>query len=184
MCFALNGLRSRHTGVTPNLLVFGRELITPLDLTLNGEPVVFERKSKKYGKAYELYRTVRNIVQKARKHAALDFQYADNTYNKNLKGPYFEENDWCFTLVNCPSHKFSERWQGPFRVCKKLGDHLYVIELDNGKEKVINISKMKRYAPNKFSHDKRMNPEAPEFTPADQPTTDQTTLQSQEEHRM
>ena len=183
VCFALNGLRSRHTGVTPNLLVFGRELITPLDLTLNGEPVVFERKSKKYGKAYELYRTVRNIVQKARKHAALDFQYADNTYNKNLKGPYFEENDWCFTLVNCPSHKFSERWQGPFRVCKKLGDHLYVIEIDNGKEKVINISKMKRYAPNKFSHDKRMNPEAPEFTPADQLTTDQTTLQSQEEPR-
>lgn len=183
VCFALNGLRSRHTGVTPNLLVFGRNLHTPLDLTLNGEPVVFEQKSKQYGKAYELFRTVRNIVQKARRHAALDFQYADNTYNKNLKGPYFEENDWCFTLINCPSHKFSERWQGPFKVCKKLGDHLYVIELDNGKEKVINISKMKRYVPNKFSHDKRMNPEATEFTPTSQPTTDHTTPQSEETPR-
>ena len=161
VCFALNGLRSRHTGVSPNLLVYGRQLNTPLDLTLDGKPVVFEKKSKQYGKAYELYRTVRNIVQKARRHAALDFQYADNTYNKNLRGPYMEEDDWCFTLINCPTHKFSERWQGPYRICKKISDHLYVIELENGKDKVVNISKLKRYVKSKFSP--QLNPQAREF---------------------
>ena len=178
VCFALNGLRSRHTGVSPNLLVFGRELNTPLDLSVNGQPVVFEQKSKKHGKAYELYRTVRNIVQKARKHAALDFQYADNTYNKNLRGPYFEENDWCFTLINCPTHKFSERWQGPYKICKKISDHLYVIELGNGKDKVVNISKLKRYTPSRFSPNK-MNPEAPEFKPIEQPPQTESTRTSE-----
>ena len=113
VCFALNELRSRHTGVSPNLLVFGRKLNTPLDLTLDGEPVVFEQKSKKHGKAWELNRTVRDIVQKARKHAAIDFQHSDNSYNKTIKGPYPEENDWCF--IHCPAHKFSKRWKGPTR---------------------------------------------------------------------
>ena len=150
VCFALNGLRSRHTGVSPNLIVFGRKLNTPLDLALNGQPVVFEPKSKKHGQAWELYRTVRNIVQKARRHAALDFQYSDNSYKK-IKGPLPEENDWCFTLINCPKHKFSERWNGPYRICKKLDDHLYVIELDDGKEKVVNISKLKKYTRSRFS---------------------------------
>ena len=151
VCFALNGLRSRHTGVSPNLLVFGRKLNTPLDLTLDGKPVVFEQKSTKHGKAWELYRTIRGIVQKARKHAALDFQYSDNSYNKTVKGPYPEEHDWCFTLVNCPSHKFSKRWKGPYKICKKLDDHLYVIELEDGKEKVVNVSKLKKYTRSKFS---------------------------------
>ena len=164
VCFALNGLRSRHTGVSPNLLVFGRRLNTPLDLTIGGNPVVIEQKSKQHGKAYELYRTVRNIVQKARRHAALDFQYADNTYNKNLHGPYLEEDDWCFTLINCPKHKFAERWQGPYRICKKISDHLYVVELDNGKEKVVNISKLKKYTKSKFSP--QLNNTAEKLTPA------------------
>jgi transposase InsO family protein len=180
VCFALNGLRSRHTGVTPNMLVFGRELNTPLNLTLNGEPVTFEMKSKKHGKAYELYRTVRSIVEKARRNAALSFQYADNTYNKNLKGPYFEEHEWCFTLVNCPTHKFAERWVGPYKICKKISDHLYVIELENGKEKVVNISKLKRYTPSKYTHDERMNPEVPEFTPVAHTSQSATTPQEEQ----
>jgi hypothetical protein len=168
VCFALNCLRSRHTGVSPNLLVYGRQLNTPLDLTIDGNPVVYERKSKQHGKAYTLYRTVRNIVQKARKHAALDFQYADNTYNRNLRGPYFNEDDWCFTLINCPKHKFAERWKGPYRICKKISDHLYVLELENGRDKVFNISKLKRYVKSKFSP--QLNPEAQQFTPNETPT--------------
>lgn len=163
VCFALNGLRSRHTGVSPNLLVFGRQLNTPLDLTINGEPVVFERKSKQYGKAYQIYRTVRNIVQRARKNALLDFQYSDNTYNKNLKGPYLQEGQWCYTLINCPKHKFAERWQGPYKIVKKIDDHLYVVELESGKDKLVNISKMKKYVKSKFSPELELNADAPEF---------------------
>lgn len=180
VCFALNGLRSRHTGFSANFLLYGKHLNTPLDLEVGGESVVFQQKSKQHGKAYELYRTIRTIVQKARKHAALDFQYADNSYNKNLHGPYFEEKDWCFTLINCPTHKFSERWQGPYRICKKISDHLYVVELDNGTEKVVNISKLKRYTRSKYSP--QLNPKAQEFAPATDETPAPPTSNSPDEH--
>ena len=171
VCFSLNALRSRHTGFSANFLVYGRNLNTPLDLELDGDPVRLGRLSETRGhtkyseKAYQLYRTIRNIVQKARRHAALDFQYSDNYYNKNLKGPYFEEGDWVFTLINCPQHKFSERFQGPFKVIKKISDHLYVIELDDGKEKLVNISKLKRYVRSKYSPQRVLDPVAPEFIP-------------------
>ena len=170
VCFSLNALRSRHTGFSANFLVYGRHLNTPLDLELDGDPVKLgqlgETRGTKYSeKAYQLYRTIRNIVQKARRHAALDFQYSDNYYNKNLKGPYFEEGDWVFTLINCPKHKFSERFQGPFKVIKKISDHLYVIELDDGKEKLVNISKLKRYVRSKYSPQRVLDPVAPEFIP-------------------
>ena len=171
VCFSLNALRSRHTGFSANFLVYGRHLNTPLDLELDGDPVRLGRLSETRGhtkhseKAYQLYRTIRNIVQKARRHAALDFQYSDNYYNKNLQGPYFEEGDWVFTLINCPRHKFSERFQGPFKVIKKISDHLYVIELDDAKEKLVNISKLKRYVRSKYSPHRVLDPGAPEFIP-------------------
>ena len=117
-------------------------------------------------KAYLLYRTIRNIVQKARRHAALDFQYSDNYYNKNLQGPYLEEGNWVFTLINCPKHKFSERFQGPYKIIKKISDHLYVIEMENSDEKLVNISKLKRYVHSKFSPQQILDPKAMEFIPA------------------
>ena len=75
-------------------------LNTPLDLEIDGDTIVFEDyANKKKTSAYIIYRTIRDIVQKARRHAALDFGYADTAYNKKVLGPYF-------TLIECPQHKF------------------------------------------------------------------------------
>ena len=89
-------------------------------------------------------------MQKARRHAELDFGYADSAYNKKVLGPYFKQGDWVFTLIECPQHKFSKRWQGPFEITKKIDDHLYVIDLGS-REKLVNISKLKPYLKNKYS---------------------------------
>ena len=48
---------------------------------------------------------------------------------------------------------------------KKISDHLYVIELDDGKEKLVNISKLKRYVCSKYSPHRVLDPVAPEFIP-------------------
>ena len=151
VCFALNGLKSRHTGFSPSLLVFGRQLNCPLDLQIDGENVELNHTAKKNPNAYALFRTIREIMRKARRHAELDFQYMDNQYNKNLSGHVLEEGDWVFCLIPCPSHKFSKRWQGPFCIRKKIDDHLFVVELENGKEKLMNISKLKKYTRSRYS---------------------------------
>ena len=48
---------------------------------------------------------------------------------------------------------------------KKISDHLYVIELDDAKEKFVNISKLKRYVRSKYSPQRVLDPGAPEFIP-------------------
>ena len=149
--FALNCLRSRHTGFSANMLVYAKELNTPLNLVVDNEPVNLDPKNKYSAKAYALHRTIKTIVRKARKHAALDFKYADNYYNKNLQGPYFEENQWCFVLINCPKHKFSARWRGPYKICKVISEHLYIVEMEDGKEQLVNISKLKPYKMSKYA---------------------------------
>lgn len=162
--FALNGIRSRHTGFSANQIMFGKNLNTPLDLTLDGDPITLDTyASKKKTSAYQIYRTIRDIVVKARRHAALDFGYADACYNKKMQGPYFAEGDWAFSLIECPQHKFSKRWQGPFEITKKIDDHLYVIDLGS-KEKLVNISKLKPYVKSKYSPS-HLNVHAPEYTP-------------------
>ena len=149
--FALNGIKSRHTGFSANEIMFGEDLNTPLDLEIDGKPIQLEHQSSKARKtAYSIYRTIRDIVQKARRNAALDFGYADNSYNKRVLGPYFKEGDWVYTLIECPAHKFSKRWQGPFQITKKIDDHLYVVDLGS-RDKLMNISKLKPYQKSKYS---------------------------------
>ena len=152
VCFALNSLRSRHTGYTANKIVFGRELNTPLSILLtNEEPMDLHTAQKSYGKkTYELHKEVKRIVHRVRKNANVDFGYADNCHNRLLHGPYFKEGDWCYTFVESPGHKFAHRWRGPFRIKKAINDHLYVVELEGG-EKVCSLSKLKHYTPSRFS---------------------------------
>ena len=106
----------------------------------------------KYTKAvYDLHKKMRTIVRKVRKNAETDYKYADNQYNKDLHGPYFKENDLCYMLVQCPKHKFSPRWRGEFRIKKVISNHLYVVEISPGEEKVVNISKLKHFRTTKYS---------------------------------
>ena len=56
----------------------------------------------------------------------------------------------CFVLVIVPKHKYADRWAGPYRITEKLSDYLYVVDI-KGVKKVVNISKMKAYKPNRYS---------------------------------
>ena len=179
VCFALNGLKSRHTGFTANRLVFAKELYSPLTLVVDNEPVTIEPGVKYSAKAFALHKTLKQIIRQARRHAELDFKYSDNYYNKHLHGPYFKEGDWCFTLISCPKHKFSARWKGPYRIGKVISDHLYVIELEDGKDKLVNISKLKRYKKNRYSPPS-LDPAAPEFTPQSPENTNDTLAEDPE----
>ena len=88
-------------------------------------------------------------MRKVREAAGREHLYADRQYNKNIFGPYFNEGDKAYVLIQCPTHKFGPRWTGPFTVAKRINDHLYVFDIA-GMEKVVNISKMKPFSMNKY----------------------------------
>jgi hypothetical protein len=149
--YGLNSLKSRHTGFSANRLVFARELNTPLSMILENEPApVQPDKSQHARRAFEQHKHMKAILKKVRENAEQDFLYNKRFHDRNLHGPYFKEGDYCFTFVECPAHKLSKKWQGPYKVKKVISDHVYVIELPGG-EKVCNISKLKYYKKSKYS---------------------------------
>ena len=54
--FALNGIKSRHTGFSANQIIFGKNLNTPLDLELDGDPILLDNHAtRKKTSAYIIY---------------------------------------------------------------------------------------------------------------------------------
>ena len=149
--FALNSLRSRHTGYSANRLVFGRELNTPLSLIVENEDSPINPNESQYHKrAFLQHKELKSIIKKVRENAQTDFMYSQRFHDKNLHGPYFKQGEKCYIFIECPSHKFAKRWRGPYTVIKAISDHVYVVQLPDS-EKVCNISKMKHYKVSKFS---------------------------------
>ncbi len=152
--FILNCLRNRHTGHSANYLVFARELNTPLSILAEnrGEFEMVPIKQGEYSaEAYELYKKCKEITRRVRMHADADFCYAQRYHDKNLKGPYFEEGDEVFVLIQCPSHKFGPKFVGPYKISEKISEHLYRIALPNGEFVIKNIGKLKKYVRNIYS---------------------------------
>ena len=155
--FCLNSLQCNRTGFSPNFLVYGRELRTPRDLFVEDdgrlEETLLQNTDIEYPKrkyAYDLHRTISRTVRKARDCAQARAKYMIKDYDKRVRGPFFEKNEWCMLLELYPKHKYSEKWRGPFKIIEKINDHNYIVEVD-GAKKVVNITKMKKYVPNKYS---------------------------------
>ena len=154
VCMSLNSIKNRHTNFSPYFLVFSREPIFPSQLMVcNEEPILTDghkQRSLQRKLAFDSYRKVKLMVHRVRENAQRDYQYILGSSNDSVRGPFFEEGDHCFVLIDCPVHKFGKRWHGPYCIKKRINDHLYIIPI-GGKEKVINLSKLKPYHPNRFS---------------------------------
>ena len=161
VCSALNSLKNRNTGYSANFLLYGRENNTPLSLLIEDDDTTDTGHLSGYAqKAYKVHQTYKDIIQKVSRNLQAHYKREDMDFNKGIRNTPFKVGELCMVLIRCPKHKFSPRWHGPIPIVKVVNDHVYVIRLPNG-EKVVNISKLKRYQSNKFSKD--LNPCAKEF---------------------
>ena len=150
----LNCLKSSRTNHSANFLTYGRELTMPRDLFIEDDRLeqleAEENPTTIQGHAYALYKQVRDVTRKVVEHTKKRALYQSTQYNKRISGPFFEKGDYCFILVNVPRHKYSEKWQGPYRIIDRINDWNYILEV-NGTNKIVNIQKMKEYRVNKYS---------------------------------
>ena len=154
VCSALNSMKNRHTGFSANYLLYRHELNTPISLLLeNGDYTdVFDPADPNpYNKtAYAKHKAYKDILLKVSRNIQSSYAHEDMNFNKNIRNSPFKTGDLCFVMIRCPTHKFSPRWYGPVPIVKVINDHVYVIKLMD-KEKVVNISKLKRYHVNKYT---------------------------------
>ena len=157
--FCLNNLVCTRTGFSPHFLVYGFHPRMPRDLVMKNDNRLeetlmkredIEDKAKRY--AYQLHKKIGNITRKARASTEQKIKYMKNQYDKSIKNHVFQPGDMCFLLELWPKHKHSKKFRGPYKIIKKITDHNYLVDID-GHHKVVNISKMKVYTPNKYSKD-------------------------------
>ncbi|CAG2210223.1 unnamed protein product [Mytilus edulis] len=148
--FALMAIRSsvqETTGMTPNKLMFGREINIPL--TLLHEPLPSSPPSHieyigklqdNINKAYDIVRGHMKTQQKRQKV----------NYDLKQSGKPYKENDlvWLFTPRKKKglSPKLQKFWVGPYRIVKKLSDANYMIQLEGSLAKrIVHYNRLKIY---------------------------------------
>ena len=159
---ALNSLKSSHTGFTPNFLVFGRELMYPIEWFLNLEslgeyhdprnlPTDIQNPQELY--ANKLYLRMKRVNHKGQQVIKQQAEYMKRIYDRRLAGPYFEAGQYVLMIVEPEKTKLAPRWRGPYYVKDKISDHLYVIEINKAKSvyKIVNIEKLKLFKPSEHT---------------------------------
>ena len=175
---------------TPFYLMHGRDPVLPLDTLLamqrrsDCEPNDYKsRITLKLRDAFHLAYNNMHVAQAAQKLQ----------YDKKSKLQKFSVGDKVYmtTVVVQPhqSRKFTPKWQGPFRITRKISDLLYEVNMGKiGKEQIVHVNRLKpcvefkmwqaesQREKNSVDHNKLPIPVVPKI-PYHETTPEQTTTQ-------
>ena len=143
VCHAYNSTVHSSTNCSPNLLVFGEDLIMPADLVfgvigMNPEApcqVLFvESLRDQFKYAYEL---VRAELQK-------NARWQKTGYDTGLKRRFFKVGDKVVRLHEPLSNvKLASNWDGPFVITRVVSDTTVVIRSDIGRMYKSNVARLR-----------------------------------------
>ena len=145
VCSAMNALKNRTTGFSGNRLRYGREVNSPLSLlACDAECDIDTSATNTHAqRAYQLHKAYRKVLRTVAQHLNATYERDDASHNRRVDKP-FKAGDLCLVMIRCPHHKFAPRFHGPVKIIKAINESVYVIDLE-GTEKVVNISKLKRF---------------------------------------
>ena len=145
---AYNNSVHSSTTFTPNFLMFGRNLLTPIDIAVGISETEVQSPN-------DYAQHVRNSLAEAheivRQHWGQRCDVIKRQYDLSVKPVEFKEGDqvWYF----CPrtkrgtSSKWSKYFTGPHEVTGRLNDVNYIIRLKDGRRSiVVHVNKLKPYA--------------------------------------
>jgi transposase InsO family protein len=129
---AYNASKHESTGYSPNLLMTGREALTPLDLPL-GKGRGTEKKDLTSVDGYQdkLQSKMREVYAAARRRSALKAVERKRRYDAKVKGIEFLEGDQVLIRREVPCPGLNAKWRrlyrGPYVIVSKLGPVNYVV---------------------------------------------------------
>ena len=141
---AIRATVHRQTGFTPNKMMLGREVESPLDLMLGTRSEKSECDVEVYVASLsksmvECHRLARNKLRSTQKRQKVD-------YDVKLKQNLYDTGDLVYEVNSATkiglSQKLEKIWKGPFLITKVLSPLLYVIR-GRKKEKVVHHDRIK-----------------------------------------
>ncbi len=143
--FAYNTSRHASTGMTPFLLLYGREALLPVDVALGANPnpvTEVEKFTSRFNNIYEIVKRRMLMIHAAQKRR----------YDRGRKQKTFNVGD--LVLIHVPKRKKGRAqkllfcYHGPFKIIKRVNPLNYVIEPVFGSKKrrdCVHVSKIKSY---------------------------------------
>jgi transposase InsO family protein len=135
------------TGETPNRLMLGREVTTPLQLLTPPPPDVANRAPW----VETLHQNFQESYRQVQEHYTKEQRRQKATYDRRQLGYNFKEGDLVWFLEARPKkgtpYKLNaQRWNGPYEVRKRLSAAVYLIGLPRSqKTQVVTTARLKPY---------------------------------------
>ena len=134
---AIRSSVNRHSGESPNLMMLGREINTPLEFVFPGIGV--EVCSHDY--VIRLQEKMRFAHKKVREHLEGELKTTKNFYDRSMREVEFKIGDPVYYLNKSvkkgKNRKLQQVFQGPGVILEKISTCNYVVKIENIK----NISK-------------------------------------------
>ena len=139
------------TGVTPNLIMLGREVRIPAEIAYGRTTHYDQSQVTSYGEYVEYLKShMQKAHEVARKHTKASTKRHKEIYDTKISVNKYENGDFIWLLnedrTKGIAQKLEPTYKGPYIVTKKMSELNFVIQLDNkGNEKLVHHNKLKPY---------------------------------------
>ena len=147
--FAYRTVPHASTGETPNMLMLGREVLLPVDLT-TASPAA-EGTEPQTDFAMDLRNRMQDAHDRARLHLKGSARHQKKTYDRGTNDAGLKEGQFVWLYNHAKkkglSPKLVSRWQGPYLILDKLSNVTYRIQLKpRGRMQVVHFDRLKPYS--------------------------------------
>ena len=134
------------TGMTPNMLMFGREVSTPLDLMFEMPSIIKTIPNNQW--VWELQDRIETAHATARKHIQQSMRRQKQLHDSRIAYEKFKVGDQVFVYFPVRpigrSSKFPSYWRGPYHITGVLSDVLYKVNCGrNGSDQSIHCNRIR-----------------------------------------
>ena len=135
------------TGMSPNMLMFGRETNTPLDIMYAMPSSIKPVPTKQW--VWEIQEIIENAHSFVREYTGRSMRRQKSCHDHKLSYESFDRDDNVYVFFPVKrvgtSSKFTSYWRGPFQVKEKVSDVLFKVDCGrSGSIQVIHVNRLRK----------------------------------------